>query len=227
MVALKEEAEDSQLRSIPSYYEEKKKGRELAEIKQEEELKNLFENVLKFYNENYPKSTKKIPIKWYDPKKKLSLSGKKGFFEELKDLSLEEKYIAREIIFYSIEEHNYTTVDNYWELNGLRGRIKNLIPGGNILEKIEKIKGDKRKQEEELSELERQYQEALLKDERERIESKSTKIVCKVAGCGKVCSSPAGLASHVRSVHKPKPRFPIPSVPKPDLPKPKETLTIE
>ena len=164
-------------------------------------LCELFEKALKFYEEKYPKSFRKIPMEWNEPKKKLSLPNQKNFFEELKELTTEEKLFARYMLFYTIKEHNYKTLDTYYEYVGLRGRLKNLIPGGNILDKIENIEAEQRKKEEELIRLKKEYQEALQKDENERLKAKSTKIICTVPGCGKECNSPAGLASHIRNKH--------------------------
>jgi hypothetical protein len=198
MVALKEH-KDGIMSATPSYYEEKVKKRQEIERKEHEYLEELFHHALEFYKANYPKSTQKIPIKWEIPKKPFSLKGKKDFIEELKELTTEAKLHARLILYYSIKERNYTKVESFHKLNELRGRLKNLIPGGKLLDKIEKIENEKREKEEILIRLKQEYADAVAKAEAESKPKPPAKIICDI--CQKECSSPAGLSSHKRSAH--------------------------
>lgn len=199
MVLLKEEDEDQFRKSIPSYYDVKKKERELAEIVKAKEYHELFEKALGFYNENYPKSFRKLKIKWKIPKRIMLLTIKKIFTEEIKELSIEDKLHARYVLLYNIKEHNYKKVDTYYKYNELRGILKSQIPGGNILDKIEEIEMEQHKKDAELEVLKRKYSELLLEDKIEKQVKKTPIIICEL--CGKECSSPAGLASHMRNKH--------------------------
>lgn len=201
---LKKEVEDGIMRSIPSYYEEKKRLREEAELKQAEELKALFENAIEFYNEHYPKSFQKHPIKWEMPKRKFMLIRKNTLSEDLKGLSTEHKLLARYILLYSIKERNYKRVDTFHKFNELRGQLKKLIPGGDLLDKIEKIETEQQKKNNELSDLKRKYAEEVAKaniNSTKNQVKEAPKFPCEM--CGKECNSPAGLKSHMRT-HEPK-----------------------
>ena len=197
------EHKDGVISTTPSYYDEKVKKRKEIERKEHEYLQELFEHALDFYIKKYPKSFQKIPIKWDVPKKPFSLKGKKDFIEELKELTTEEKLHARHILFYSINERNYTKVDTFRKFNELRGRLRKLIPGGKLLDKIEKIENEKRKKDEVLIRLKQEYTEAVAKAEAESKPKPKlpAKIKCPIPGCEKECNSPAGLASHKRSAH--------------------------
>ena len=215
------EHEEGIIKTIPSYYEEKVKKRQEIEKKEHEYLQELFEHALDFYIKKYPKSFQKIPIKWDVPKKPFSLKGKKDFIEELKEITTEEKLHARHILYYSIKERNYTKVDTFRKFNELRGRLRKLIPGGKLLEKIEKIENEKREKDEVLIRLKQEYAETVAKAEVESKPKPPAKIKCPYPECGKECNSQAGLASHTRSAH-PEPEKDV----KPFTPRPKGDLTI-
>lgn len=200
MGLLKEEDEDQFTKSIPSYYDIKKKEREEREVKRSKEFHELFKKALVFYNEKYPESFRKPKVEWKIPKRILLLDPTKNFMEEIKIFTIEDKLHARYILLYSIQEHNYKSVSTYNKYHELRGELKSLIPGGNILDKIESIETEKRKKDAELGELKKKYVEILLKDKNEKIpEEEKPIIICEL--CGKECSSPAGLASHTRNKH--------------------------
>lgn len=197
---LKKPNEDGIMKAIPSYYDIKKLEREEAERVEFKELHELFKKALNFYNENYPNSFQKPEIKRKNQKKPFLFEDKKSFMGDIKTRNIEDKLLARFILLYSIQERNYKLVNTYYKYNELRGKIKNLIPGGDILEKIEKIELEKRKKEEELIELKKELSEALMKEKKEKIETKPiTSIKCDL--CEKECNSAAGLASHKRSAH--------------------------
>lgn len=194
---LKKPNEDEIMKAIPSYYDIKKLEREETERVEFKGLHDLFKKALNFYNENYPNSFQKPKIKWKNQKKPFLFEDKKSFIDDIKTRNIEDKLLARFILLYSIQERNYKIVAIYYKYNELRGKIKNLIPGGDILEKIEKIELEKRKKEEELIELKKKLSEALMK---EKTETKTiTSIKCDL--CEKECNSAAGLASHKRSAH--------------------------
>lgn len=200
---LKRESDGNVMKAIPSYYDSKVEERKNAELARAKELRAIFEKALAFYNDNYPKSFQgKHNYIWDVKKGRLTLKGKKIFFEELKELSVEEKLLARYILLYSLKERNYKKISTFNKFNELRGRLRKLIPGGKLLEKIELLEEEKQKKDNVINDLKAQYTKevelALLTAKNS--ETVSTKVECPE--CGKVCNSPAGLASHFRNAHK-------------------------
>ena len=198
----REDAEGNVMKAIPSYYDTKIEKRKNIKIEQAKELRALFEKALVFYNDHYPKSFQtKHGFKWDIKKQKLSLLDKKIFFEELKELSIEDKLLARYILFYSLKERNYKKIDTFNKYNELRGHLRKLIPGGKLLSKIEKLEEEQQKKGKILKDLKAQYIKEV-EDATKNSVKPSTKVKCKL--CEKECNSPAGLASHMRNAHKPK-----------------------
>lgn len=202
--------EDVLTNSIPSYYEMKKKERDKAQLEIIENLQMLFGKAVEFYHENYPKSLREIPLTWKNPKQTFSFGEKEKkvfFLDFLEGLSIEQKHLAREILFYSMKERNFKKLDTYYSFQELRGRIFKMIPGARYLKKIEQIEEQQQKVEQELAILYQKYNEEIEKAKKEESQKKETpkeqpnngeSYICE---CGEVCKSPAGLASHKRAKH--------------------------
>lgn len=186
------ETNSSSLNATPSYYTEKIKKRKEQELQQSAYLRSLFNKANEFYKKNYPKSFQEPPLEWKEPKQKFTLDDEAIFVEEIKDLPTNIKLLMRYILQYSLKERNYKKIDTYRKYKELRGRLKNLIPGGKVLDKIERIEEEKRKKEEELSQLYKEYNK-ITKSEKPA----DKKHIC--TKCGKEFGNAGGLGSHMRT----------------------------
>jgi len=90
-------------------------------------------------------------------------------------------------------------------------KIKKRIPGFRLRMELLKLENqesqiEKRKKElkKNIVKAQESYKTRVIKTDKEKIEIKNKQINCTYPGCKKVCNSPAGLASHLRSAHKPK-----------------------
>lgn len=194
------EHEDSPFNTPKSYYLQKKEARREARLTQSKELKQLFLKAQEYYQENYPNSQEDPKITWDKKKKKeLLFDEDKVFFDELKGRSRDDLLTMREILLYSIKEHNYKKVSTYYRMKELRGRIKNLIPGGKILEEIEKLEAEKSERENTLKRLKEEYAKEV-GEAKQAVDTKDLKdeerYICPK--CGKEMGNAGGLGSHIK-----------------------------
>jgi hypothetical protein len=221
MVIIEKNKDDEiteQLSSVPSYYEVKLKQRKEAEIRRDNELKELFLNALSFYLENYPKSFQKRSIVWNESKKDFKIDESILLSDTLERLNVDELYHMAHIIKYNVDEHNYKKVPTRNQFNSLRGRIIKMIPGGresieikalqdkqNITKiKIKELENLKKKKEAEFEVRLKEIKETPIeKIIEEVIEEPVNKIVGKKCPyCEEIKGNKAGMTSHVMHKHK-------------------------
>lgn len=203
MVILKEhDATDlgNKLRPVPSYYNIQLKKRQEIELAHDTLLKEGFLEALGYYEQNYPKSNLKVPIKWEQPKEKIKFDPTKTLKENLELAPEKDLHLMRLILQYSIKEHNYKLVsklENYKEALGL---VVKLIPGGKFIEEQEQLKEEiflKQNRQEAIKKIIQQERQALNKRLSQDIPEEEGIYACEE--CGKVCKSKAGLTSHMKT----------------------------
>ena len=181
---------------IPSLSEVKQKEREDVEQKLDIEAKEFLLKVVDYYEKNYPNSN--VKIKWENEKGNVKI-GKENLDIELKIKTEDELRAIHTALAYFHDERQMPSPLEHDKKNRISSKIHALIPGDLYSKKIEKLKEDRQKINDELEKLEKQ----LIKDREqfkktlEKTIEKSKDMICNV--CKKKCGSPAGLANHMKT----------------------------
>ena len=197
-------------KKIVPYEDRIKKEREDKKTGKSDLAKDLLSKSISYFTKNFKETKIKI-----DPKKtldgNLDLLTEAQLFEVnyILDFCHEPKDFERFDVSRMI-----VSIPDHGIMKRIITKLKKRIPA--FKQRLELIKLetqeseiDRRKKELKINIAKAQadYKKRNLETVKEKDEGKATnnQLVCEVEGCGKVCNSPAGLASHIRSAHKPNP----------------------
>lgn len=193
---------------IIDYDDRIKKEREDRKLGKSNIAKKLLTNSIDYFKKNFKDTSIKI-----DPKKSLG--------ENLDVLTEEQLFEVNYILDFCHDPKDFehpeiprmiVSIPDHTIMKLIIAKLKKRVPA--FRERIELLKLEtqeseieKRKKELKVNIVKAQeaYKTRVIKSDKEKIEAKNKQISCTYPGCEKVCNSPAGLASHLRSAHKPKP----------------------
>lgn len=161
------------------------------------EAKKILLKANSYYDDNYPNST--YDNIWEKPKIKIKF-GNETLENELKILKEEELHALYEIFAYFHNEQQMHKIEDHKSRSRILGIVRKLTPGATFLDKLYHLYTKRQTINKEIKELEDKL-DIERKEFIKRLENNKTEkpeyFPCDL--CTKICKSPAGLTSHMRT----------------------------